>query len=267
MSISMNNDLTNKLIDLLLEPEHKTKLEYIIKHGGVPKFGLLDFSIAFGQDVLMTKLPVVTVNLLSETTAKKVLVGGLVKKTVEQAFIKAATKAVPGFDPAQADPPTTAPDPDELAEYLPKKKTPDPKPAFMSQPPSAKEVKAAASVKNDIPVPKASGTVIPLSQATDVGQKVLGTSPGAVYQCVAVGPVNVAVKPGLNQVSIRVEGPNLNELASKLTNIGFTKGSTGKYWSMHLNLGDFDVLRAIGGVLFSMDLHFDKIASSKKEFV
>jgi hypothetical protein len=36
---------------------------------------------------------------------------------------------------------------------------------------------------------------------------------------------------------------------------------------MHLNLGDFDMLRAIGGLLFSLDVGFNKIVSSRKEFM
>jgi hypothetical protein len=228
----------------------------------VIKFGLLDFSIVFNTEVFTVKLPVVTVNLMTESAAKKAVVAGLISKVVEQAFVYTTLQSVHTAPTAVAEEIMTGKEVDAAKETPTPIKTKTKKSSFMKQPPSGKELKAAAEASSE-----AGSPMVKLEDATELGQKVFGTSPGAVYRCVAVGPVNVAVKPGSQQVSVRVEGPNLQGLQSKLAQIGFTKGASGKYWSMHLNLGDFDMLRAIGGLLFSLDVGFNKIVSSRKEFM
>lgn len=111
-------------------------------------------------------------------------------------------------------------------------------------------------------------TVVPLSQATSLGQQVKGTSPGAVYRTIAVGPVNIAARHHGQNLSVRVE-PNAKGIAfssdvkSALSGMGFDH-KTG-YSSNHYVLNNIPVYRVIGAILSSLDVQFDKRVTTPTE--
>lgn len=103
--------------------------------------------------------------------------------------------------------------------------------------------------------------VIALRDAKAIGQKVKGTSGGSVYNAVAIGPVNFAVKFTATNCSIRAESNVMTaQLKKKLKDAGFT--DNGGYLSMHMKLNGVNAMRAIGAVLYSMDMPFEAVATT-----
>lgn len=122
--------------------------------------------------------------------------------------------------------------------------------------------KAGAHLEAQGFVPELVPSVIPLKEARAVGQQVAGTSKGSSYRAFAIGPVNLAVKVGGGQASIRAEAQGLWLAAhkSKLTALGFS--DNGSYMSVHMQLGEVPAIRVLGAVAFSMDMKFSQIATS-----
>lgn len=126
---------------------------------------------------------------------------------------------------------------------------------------TAKEKAAAKQAQAEVD----SMAVIPLAEASFIGQRVKGTSGGSVYRCFAVGKINLATKIEPGSVAIRaepLEGADWEAQKDKLKNAGFT--DKGKYMSMHCTLTPgMPAMRVIGAVLFSLDLEFEDVGTTK----
>lgn len=106
--------------------------------------------------------------------------------------------------------------------------------------------------------------VIPLIQATALGQKVKGTNAESVYRAIALGKtVKVAVRLQGSSLSLRAEGPFKNSDKVALTTMGF-KESTQGHWSSHFDLQGVPLERVVGGVLLANIDFDDKVQSAKQ---
>jgi hypothetical protein len=104
------------------------------------------------------------------------------------------------------------------------------------------------------------GTVIPLKDATMVGQRVRGTDAGSVYTVVAVGEhTRLAARVIHTKISLRAEFVgDAEEDMSKLANLGLQVGNaSGKaYMSAHMQADDCPAGRVIGAFLFDCGIEF-----------
>lgn len=106
--------------------------------------------------------------------------------------------------------------------------------------------------------PATEGGVIRLTQATEVGQPVRGSSGGSVYYAMALSEsVKLAIRVKKNgSVSIRAEGsPNASDVA-KLTKAGMSKAGA-EHWSIHFDAIDVPVSRCVGAFLMGLEIPFD----------
>lgn len=149
---------------------------------------------------------------------------------------------------------------------------PEPKKgSFMKVPPPAKEAQAAQQEQAHMQQPETAevkaldkivNAIIALKDAKAVGQRVKGTSATSVYKAFAIGAVNLATRWDGNTLSIRAElTSTLPTLKSKLLAAQFK--DKGGYFSLHLSLNGVDEMRVIGSVLYSLDMEFKAIATSK----
>ena len=101
--------------------------------------------------------------------------------------------------------------------------------------------------------------VVRLSEATQLYQRVHGTSAGSVYFVVAIGDgINVAARISGNSLSIRAEGQNevLEKFKGKLMAAGLTKSSEHHY-SVHFTCESIPPERALGAVLLGSGIKFN----------
>jgi hypothetical protein len=139
----------------------------------------------------------------------------------------------------------------------------NPKMPFMKSDPSAVAAQMYGATNGNA---KPVDDVVALRDAKAIGQKVKGTSSSSVYNAVAIGPVNFAVKFTASNCSIRAESNEFTVAAKKkLKEAGFTDNGT--YWSMHMKLNGVSAMRAIGAVLYSMDLPFQAVGTTTSQVV
>lgn len=113
--------------------------------------------------------------------------------------------------------------------------------------------------------PKPTKDVVKLKDARAISQRVHGTSSGSVYRVAAVGLVNIAIREQTGTVSVRAEFQQKpsSDIVSKLTDIGFSGGGSGAYWSMHIGLTNgAPTMRVVGSILLGAGIEFDQIATT-----
>lgn len=124
--------------------------------------------------------------------------------------------------------------------------------------PPAKHAEKPAKKKSKDSIPAPTTNVVKLRDATEVGQKVYGTSPGSVYRVVALNSrVKLAARIVGSSISIRGEfnKPHQDEVA-ELEKIGMKMASS-EHMSMHVDAGDIPVGRVVGAFLYGVDIDFD----------
>lgn len=267
MAVIMNADKLYQTLEALFgkDSQQVHKAKALNTSGAKVAFGLFNFTAKVGDEVYACKLPTMSMHLLTpsamqpgEVAQAKTQVGNV----IESAFQSSVGLTV--LTPVQ-DPDGTSPEPNFGQPLPPKKVTPQ----FMNTPPSQKEVNAAMAAAAAKPVSGVSSnkpvnSVVPLSKAEAVGQKVKGTSHTSVYQCFAVGTVNLAARIGVGSVSVRAEPHTLQTfppvVKQRLAEVGFS--DYGSYMSVHLNLADVPAMRALGAIVFSMDTSFTEVATN-----
>ncbi len=104
-----------------------------------------------------------------------------------------------------------------------------------------------------------SAPTVPLLEAEMLYQPVKGTSNGSRYFVMALGiKVSVSLRwiivdQGVNSLSLRIEGPGLNDMVPLLTEMGFDKKSD-HHWAVHLKAeSDVSARKAVGATLFGLN--------------
>lgn len=136
-----------------------------------------------------------------------------------------------------------------------KAEVPQPAPNFQ-QIPKKTVVKKPVLLHTGEPIKDSS--VIRLSQATQVGQPVRGSSGGSVYYAMALSEnVKLAIRVKKNgSVSIRAEGSPDAATQAKLTKAGMSKAGS-EHWSIHFDAIDVPVARCVGAFLMGLEIPFD----------
>lgn len=109
------------------------------------------------------------------------------------------------------------------------------------------------------------GEVIALKAATNLGQKVKGTSQGKVYRVIALSDkIKVASAIMGNSASLRVEwaAPLTGGELESLKQVFSVKPG---YGSVHVADSEVPIHRVIGAMLFSLGIEFDVMVHGKKE--
>lgn len=107
--------------------------------------------------------------------------------------------------------------------------------------------------------PMKDGTgLIRLTQATEVGQPVRGSSGGSVYYAMALSErVKLAIRVKKNgSISIRAEGSPSAADEAKLAKAGMSKAGA-EHWSIHFDAIDVPIPRCIGAFLMGLEIPFD----------
>lgn len=107
--------------------------------------------------------------------------------------------------------------------------------------------------------PMKDGTgLIRLTQATEVGQPVRGSSGGSVYYAMAISErVKLAIRVKKNgSISIRAEGSPSAADEAKLAKAGMSKAGA-EHWSIHFDAIDVPIPRCIGAFLMGLEIPFD----------
>jgi hypothetical protein len=107
--------------------------------------------------------------------------------------------------------------------------------------------------------PMKDGTgLIRLTQATEVGQPVRGSSGGSVYYAMALSErVKLAIRVKKNgSISIRAEGSLSAADEAKLAKAGMSKAGA-EHWSIHFDAIDVPIPRCIGAFLMGLEIPFD----------
>ena len=292
MAVDMSQESVNKILTEL----YGTSLVYkqaqaLMNSGAKLTFGLFQFKVQVAPDAVFTaQLPAMSTKIVGGglPTAQKQLIATKLASVINSAysakFGSVAPEVVPSFGGTVATPegdkgPNNPSIEDVLSALksvvneapvkmgvdpasVPYKEPVKPKMPFMK--PNVEAVKAqmygagAGGAKTE--------EVIALRDAKAIGQKVKGTSGGSVYNAVAIGPINFAVKFTASNCSIRAESPEFTlALKKKLKDAGFTDNGT--YFSMHLKLNGVNAMRAIGAVLYSMDLPFEAVGTTTAQVV
>lgn len=106
------------------------------------------------------------------------------------------------------------------------------------------------------PVPSkptaATGSPVPLEDATSLYQPVFGTSSGSIYTVIALFEgCQLALRRQDTQASFRAEGGSLHEYVDALTDMGFT-GKKGGHLSLHVNISQNEeglLLKTLGAIV------------------
>ena len=288
MAIDMSQDTALKILSELFG----TSLLYkravaLINSGAKLTFGLFQFKVQTAPDAVFTaQLPIMSTKIVGNAVSDaqkqlaSVKVAGVINSAYEAKFgtvdpgevkvespaetakasisdvIANLKKVVDPVSVATGDLANTLLEPSAV---LPKK----PKMPFMK--PDVAKVKAEMYGAGAGTAAKVD-EVIALRDAKAVGQKVKGTSASSVYNAVAIGPVNFAVKFTATNCSIRAESANMTVgYKKKLKDAGFT--DNGAYLSMHMKLNGVNAMRAIGAVLYSMDMPFEAVGTTSSQVV
>lgn len=280
MAVDMSQETVLKTLAFLFGEgsDRYEKAVSLSQSGAKVTFGLFQFMIRLNPDQVFTaQLPVMSTKIAPNQLpqAQLQLIAGKLGATIDEAY--AAKTLQPGLvaNPLKGSlgdvlaamgkvmPASEAETPANLGEQA--------KQAF------------AAKIKSKVSEPYASVTldplpdlksqiasayggkkveeVIALRDAKAVGQKVKGTSGSSVYNAVAIGPVNLAVKFNSMNCSIRAESKDWSDvIKKKLKEAGFT--DNGSYFSMHLKLNGVSPMRAIGAVVYTLDLPFEAVGTN-----
>jgi len=123
--------------------------------------------------------------------------------------------------------------------------------------------KIAAAIGVDL---AGSGTGhVPLKDATKLGQKVYGTSKDSTYYCIAIGPLNFAVrfvnKGSMIHVSIRAEGQIAAYSAILAT--CHMQGNNPAYRSLHVQCVDYyEAARVVASIVFGCGVQYKKVITN-----
>ncbi|KVR21710.1 hypothetical protein WK13_34800 [Burkholderia ubonensis] len=113
--------------------------------------------------------------------------------------------------------------------------------------------------------------VVPLKQATLLGQKTKGTDQNSIYRCMALSPsCNLAVRVqsiadgNSHAISIRAEGNFTSAVREALKEAGMIASTSGHY-SIHFQTNGVPVSRVIGAFLMGLGLEFEEQIKHVKE--
>lgn len=109
--------------------------------------------------------------------------------------------------------------------------------------------------------------VIKLENATALGQKVAGTSPGSIYHVIALNPrVKLAARLKGENLSLRAEGAQMTTAERQgLAKLGMDFTASGNYFSTHFELGDVPLARVLGAFLMGSGIAFNLQIKSAQE--
>lgn len=126
-------------------------------------------------------------------------------------------------------------------------------------------VKAATTTAQFVQSIAKGGPVIKLREATQLGQKVEGTSSGSVYRVVALNDrIKIATKLGQHEASLRVEFKNPTAAEKVALDTVFNMKSG--YGSVHVSSGPVPVSRVVGAMLFSLSgIEFTQLVHGMKQ--
>mgnify|MGYP003627821647 CR=1 FL=1 len=123
------------------------------------------------------------------------------------------------------------------------------------------DTKTASTVLPSVPPQLSLENPIPLRNATELLQAVVGTSASSVYFCIAISePVKIAARvTAENRLAFRLDGSGVKSHHESLLALGMQESSHGHY-SMHLDCDSDEMVRkAIGSLMFALRINFDKI--------
>jgi hypothetical protein len=258
------------------DSQQQKKVKYLLNAGHKPVLGLLEFKIVSdtGAATYAVKIPHLAMHILEPgklSSSQLVVVAKLIDSVIEKAFTElhvmgGHTTIIPpdedlsGMVPLKAGKfPMPKPEPGKSAFPGPEVQT-ETHHGFMKAGPTPAEIKAAKFPEAHKTVPV--NSVIPLTEAKAVGQKVKGTSAGSFYRCFAVGRVNLAFKAGVGQLSLRAEAPDgqWDDADRKaLSKLGFADHT--QYMSMHVTLGSVPYTRVLGAVAFDVGVEFTEVST------
>jgi hypothetical protein len=119
----------------------------------------------------------------------------------------------------------------------------------------------APSVPKATPPPKSpQAGVVKLKDATELGQKVFGTSDGSTYIVVAANDrVKLAVRDHGNVLSLRAEVNNCTSEEMAAIKSMMVWKSHGEYGSVHIKCSSFPKSKVLGSFIFGMGIQFDRV--------
>jgi hypothetical protein len=283
MAVDMSQDTVLKTLKALYQPgsPHFGKAKALLDAGAKLTFGLFQFKVQVAPDVVFTaQLPAMST---------KIATGDLPSVQVQLIATKLGAVIDQAYKAKFPDGPTAAVEPTDsegfakdgtvgtgqvdsalkgtLGDVLTAmgKVMDGVKPGEVTAVVSGGTKKASPFMQQAKTAQKVD-MVLALRDAKAIGQKVKGTSGGSVYNAVAIGPVNLAVKFTSSNCSIRAETNSFTPLVKKaLKEAGFTDNGT--YWSLHLKLNGVNAMRAIGAVIYTMNLPFEAVGTTQAAVV
>lgn len=250
-------------VDKVLTPANKSRFESLLQKG--VNFELTTYTVKakFGSKGYQVSTPIATFTMAKGVSSPQgALAASMVNDFVHKLHEMYANLPLADTPEVKMGEPMTATTQgtSTLGELLKKKIQAQEAvvipPVFMDPP-------VMKPVPKSTPKPKVSSFPA-LKDATTVGQQVLGSSPGSIYECVALNPrVKVACRISTSSLSLRIETNDATP--QELSQIKSVVSWKGTYGSIHLNMGSVPPRRVIGALLYGMGVKFDEVWATGAE--